>query len=635
MERDPGIKTRAATAALAALAALVCYLNTIPNRFVFDDIRIVVENPMVTDPSIGIAERFTSHYWDHVTPSGNLYRPLTIESYALNHRVHGLDPRGFHLVNILLHAACSALVVLLAFRLGLPAGGAAAAGVLFASHPIHTEAVAGIVGRAELMAAAAVLSAWVAHLGRPRPLRVVGIPLLYLAGLLSKENAVVLPALLAVGDMMPARRGRLAWRSAIPVYLGCLLVLAAWLSARALLMDPVEPGSISDSPFAGVPALQRILTALEVQGRYLWLLLAPLGLSADYSFGQIPLVTSAADPGVLAAAASLVLLLALGVMSLRRGRLEGVCALGYLAAMAPVSNLFLPIGTVMAERLLYLPSVAFCMALPALWRGALGDRIRAGRAAVAATCALTVLYAALTIDRNRDWKDQLTLFTATVETSPLSAKAHFNLGVALEESGRPQEALGHYLAAVEILPEMAGAHHNAGLLLASMDRPEEALPRLEQAATLDPSLPGVFGSLGALHARLGRPEEAEAALRRGIARDPGDHAAPYNLGTLLLTLGRAAEAVAALETARGIDPADPDGRYQLGIAYRQAGRPREALEEFRRTLEIAPGLAETHIEIARAWMQIGNREEASREVEIALRLGLTLPPDLRGTGLPP
>src|SRR5262245_56774984 len=154
--------------AAAALVAAACYLNTLPNQFAFDDLEIILRNPLVSGERAGdFAATFASHYWSHLRESGNLYRPLTILSYAANHALSGTSPWSYHAVNILLHALASALVVALGVRFGLNAPLSLAAGLLFAVHPVHSEAVAGVVGRAELLVACGAAAGWLAHVGDP------------------------------------------------------------------------------------------------------------------------------------------------------------------------------------------------------------------------------------------------------------------------------------------------------------------------------------------------------------------------------------------------------------------------------------------------------------------------------------
>jgi len=627
------VSTRSVLTA-TALVAVVCYAGTLANGFVFDDRSIVTGNPLVSADPIPVSAIFTSHYWAHVRPEGNLYRPLPILSYALERRLLGPAPLSYHAVNVLLHALCSALVAALALALGLTPGGALAAGALFATHPIHTEAVAYVVGRADLMAAVAVLAAWLAHLrarrdGRGRLILILS---LYVAGLLSKESAVVLPGLMLAGDVWRVRRGETTWREALPATLACLGVMAVWLAGRVWLLPAAGPGSLSESLPATVPAARRIATALTVLPRYLWLLIWPARLSADYSYDQIPVVAGFLEPAVLAGLALYGALACGGLFGLfggRAARLEALCAVIWLTALSPVSNIVVPMGTEMAERLVYLPSLAFCLALPALW-SRYGTR---GRLGALLAALLAVGYAGRTMARVPDWESDLTLFTATTAASPASAKAHYNLGVALAEAGRTDEALAEYLASIRIRDDDPAPQRNAGLLLARMGRYAEALPHLEKAVRYEPVPPEALVALGVVSTQLGRPAQAERAFRAALSETGAAPAtrrdAAYDLGTLLLAAGRAGEAIDPLAEARRLDPDDADLRYQLGLARLEAGQPELAIPELRAALELSPGLHEAHLQLARAWLAAGDTRRAGDEARAAARAGLDLTPELR------
>ncbi|MFQ5701151.1 MAG: tetratricopeptide repeat protein [Acidobacteriota bacterium] len=618
------------------LLSAACYANTLVNTFVFDDLQVIVHNPLVTGP-LDVLRIFRSHYWQHLTAGGNLYRPLTILTFALNHLAGGLAPFGYHVVNMLLHIVCSCLVFLLAGRLGLGRGASLAAAALFAAHPVHTEAVTGVVGRAELMATAAVLAGWVIHLGarRATPARTALVASCLAAGLLSKENAVVLPALALAGDLYRRRRGEIAWRQVVPAHLTFGVMVFAWLAFRVWFLPPVVPGSIADTVFSGAPIGYRIYTALSVLLRYVWLLIFPLKLSADYSFAQIPAVTSP-ESGLTLGGAAVLAVAAVGgacgllARSKTRGRMRlvALCAAIFCITIAPVSNLVVPIGTIMAERLLYLPSLSFCLGIAALWSTLAAGR-RNALVGFVLTSLLVTSYGARALVRNRDWRDQLTLFTATVATSPNSAKAHYNLGVALEENGRPVEALRQYREALAIREDDAGAHRNAGLLLAAQGRLPAAVADLERAAALDPNLPGVLSDLGVVYNRLGRPAEAEAALREALLRHPRQHDALYNLGTLLLASHRASEALPYLQRAASIDPENADGRYQLGLAYLDSDRPAEAIAEFTAARALSPGLEDIDVSIALAYLRLGRKDEAATAAARARQAGVSLPAALR------
>jgi tetratricopeptide (TPR) repeat protein len=566
-----------------AVAGTLLFAGTIANDFVYDDINIAARNPAAQDPA-DLGAIFGSHYWSHVEEGGNLYRPLTIWSFALNHRLGEGGAAGYHAVNAALHGLTGGLLVLVAAALGLGSGGAFAAGLIFVFHPVHVEAVAPVVGRSELLAALFVLGAWLCHLSAPRAaagrawILGGGAALLFGAGLLSKEHAAVLPALILAGDLVGT--GGLRWRPVLRTLLPMALVGGAILAVRLSLLPGLGADDPLGSVFAGIDPMTRIMTATGVLGRYLWLLIFPAALSADYSYHQIPLITSPLAPLFLISALLHAALLAAGIVLLRRGRISGLAIMAYLLAIFPVSNLAFSVGTVMGERLLYLPSAGFCILLPALYAGIAGRRSSRSlhRATAAGLAVLCALYGARVLARNLDWKDQHTLFSATVLTSPRSAKAWYNLGVAEDDRGNPSSAIDAYRRAVEIRPDMSEGHRNLGLDLLGAGMTAEALPHLERAASLDPAIPDIFGDIGIAYARLGRTGEAVAALKEETARRPESYAGWYNLGTILLESGRSTQAVAALETAAGLAPAEADVLIQLGVALTAVGRLGDALD---------------------------------------------------------
>jgi len=627
-------------AIVAGLLGIALFAGTAANGFVFDDITIVQKNPLVRDPA-ALGRILASHYWANVEPGGDLYRPLTIWSFALNEWLMGPSPAGFHVVNAVLHGAVSAEVVLLAGALGLSPGGALAAGLLFASHPVHVEAVAPVTGRSELLASLFALAAWLCHLaarrrrehGRSHPRRATALAAaavgLFVAAALSKENALVLPALLLAGDLCTAPKGG-RWRSLLAPLGGMVVAGILVLALRAAVIPGLPPGSPLGSVFGGVSAASRVMTAVGVLGRYLWLMIFPITLSADYSFHQIPLITSPLDPLFLASAAIHAALAAAGFVLLARRRLTGLGILVYLGALFPVSNILFSIGTVMGERLLYLPSAGLCLAVPALRRELSGRQpTSAGRTAAALAVGLVVtLFAARVTVRSADWKDQMTLFTATARTSPLSAKAHYNLGTALEDRGNRAAAMEEYRKAIAIKPDMVQALRNLGLDLLAEGNAAEAIRLLSEASRLDPAIPDVLGDLGVAYHDLGRDEEAVASLREELRHRPDNARALYNLGTILLQMGRSEEALESLTKAVELNPMEPDYRAQEAAALSAQGLHEEAYQAYEDALRMNPGLAELLVPAAREAAASGHEVKAREMALRARNLGVVLPEEL-------
>jgi hypothetical protein len=277
---------------------------------------------------------------------------------------------GFHGVNLLLHALVSALAWFVLRRAGTFYGTAFLGGLLFAVHPLHTEAVANIAGRAELLAAAGVLAAWLAHRRAaessargPRVAWSVAAGVFYLAAALSKEAAILAPAVLLIDDALRRRDGkdsRIRW--SLYVSYGVALLAALALHVHALGgVRGAETVIPLDNPAATADATWRIATALWVQTRYVWLFLWPGVLNSDYSFAAVPVVETLADPRWIAGAGTL----ATGVLMLVYGwKRSAPVALGaavWIVFFLPASNILFPIGTFMAERLAYLPSLGACL----------------------------------------------------------------------------------------------------------------------------------------------------------------------------------------------------------------------------------------------------------------------------------
>ncbi len=589
---------------LLALSFLV-YGNSLVNGFVHDDKPVVSENRLIRDPG-NFGRIFASGYWTtREAPVAELYRPLVVASFALNRIIGGPGPFGFHLVNLLLHAWVSWLV----FRLGRDLSGsraaAWAAALLFAIHPVHSEAVAPVVGRSELLSAGLALWALLLHrkagaAGAPRPRLLLAAGACYLASALSKENALVLPAILLLTDMAFPAPGRSApkRRPAWGGYTIYLLSALVYLAIRVSVLGAVARSDIRplDNPLVDAAPLTARLTAVITGGKYLGLLLYPRRLSADYSRDQIPLAAGWSDPRLIA---SLIALLATGLFALwawRRWRIGSASVLFGAVALLPVSNLLFPIGTIFGERLLYFPSVGFCLLVGALF-AALLERRRT--VALALAGAVLLAGSARTAARNRIWHDDATFAFATARDAPRSAKAQFNLGVFLEERGDLGGAEAAYARAADRAPEWADPPYNRGGALLRMRRAGEAVEEFRRAADLA----------------------------------PGQRRYSLNLGVALNHAGRYGEAADLYREMVGKDPGFPDAWNNLGVNLAALRRHAEAAEAYRKALLLDPGNASYHANLAQVLEAAGDLEAAGAEYRAALRAAPDSPPLLRSLGL--
>jgi len=555
--------------ALTAFAVLP-YLNSLHGEYVFDDILMIRDNPVIQSGSL--QQVVTADYY------GTAYRPLVLLTYAANTRIDA-RPFAFHLVNLLLHLAVTLSAYALLSRVVASLRTAWLAAAIFAVHPIHTEAVSSIVGRAEILAALGTLVSLLAVaravVDRRRSGRWLGAAgVAFAVGLLSKESAFTAVCLAPLIHWWIAPRDGWTRRLAIlapyaAVGLGYLALRNAVIGAIAMphLPDPL------DNPLAYVDTATRLRTAAIVLWDYVALLVAPLRLSADYSLDQVPLAVSWSDPRALAAFAIIATSSAAAIVGWARRSELALAAVLFAVPLALTANVLFPIGTIKAERLLYLPSLGACLA--AGWLLARWFEVRP-RAAVALTATLLVVFASRTSARNLDWRDSLSLFATAVEVSPRSAKAHHNLAVALEMNGENDKALQHYESAIAIYPDYADAAFGIGHLALLRRDDSTALEWLQRAVRSNWQMGSAHFQLGLLYLRYGQYITAEAALRAALGDHPDDPILLVNLAATRAAQGDFWEAQTILHRIDEVTkPTDPkavnllaEARHEVEVALR-------------------------------------------------------------------
>lgn len=542
---------RTALLAVGVVAAAV-YLNSLPNQFAFDDLHIIQNNRAIQSwdslPGALVAPYWTGPYAAEL----GLWRPVTTALLGLQWNLSGGEPLLFHAVNVLVHTAASLLVVLLLAEL-LPLGAAFAAGIVFAVHPVHVEAVANVIGLSELVSTACVLGACVLHVrGGTRSTWTTAllVGLLYLLGFGAKESAITLPGLVFLLD---AARDRLGFRE-LPGYLAArwrvytvmLLVAVGLLAARYQVL-----GSIA-SPFAPLGAelltdLPRIWTLGEIWMHYVRLWVFPIDLAADYSPGVIPVSFQWGVANTIGAALAL-LVLTLSLVAWRRPEMRGgvntarAAAFGvvwFMIAISPTSNTLFLSGILLAERTLYLPSVGLAAAT-----GWLVVRLARDRERVA-WVALTVVVVASGVrvwTRNPTWRDTGTVLATLIEDYPQSGRSQWILGDQFLFRGRTSQALLSYRAAIDLLGAQYALTTEVArrLMEQGMYRAAEGL--LRYAIPEQPELPIGYALLALVRAEQGDAAETERLARRSLELEPNDPTRLHLLAWALAAQGRTEEA---------------------------------------------------------------------------------------------
>ena len=606
---------------LVVAAAVGVYANSVNNEFLYDDDHIVKDDPRTRDPAHW-RETFTRGYWYRrsVDP---IYRPVPLLTYLANHVVHGFQPAGYRLVNIALHAGVSLAVYAIGLQLFRRRWTAVGAGVLFAVHPIHAEVVVIIVGRADLLCALLYLLAVWQLLREPMTVpsrfsaRFARVLILFAVALLSKENAITFVGAAVLVDLWrrwqaAGQAGVASWRSFwvdrlvrryLPLVTVAGLALLVRYQAMGRLTRPqgIIGGGI-DNPLDAANLVGRLLTPFVLLGKYLNMLIWPHPLSYDYSYNAIPIATGLGDSRVLIGVAWAVLLVVAALVSWRRRKRVLWCVGFFVVTYSVAGNAIVLIGTLFAERLVYLASVAWCWAV-AMAVAAAFDRIEATRSSgriVRAVVAVAVVaglvgYAARTVARNGGaLRNNKSLYLEGFRVNPGSAACQSASARICAYRGDHQGAIERFRTALSIDDTAWYDHMLIGQEYALVGKVELGLKHLHRSYDLcmgqfrfDPAF-----LLGQVYLRTDRPAEALGWLRTALALKPSHALCTANLGYALAAVDPPqrdrVKGTALVEQALTATPNDPAVLELAWATYRVCGRGDRAAVIARRALQIVP-----------------------------------------------
>jgi tetratricopeptide (TPR) repeat protein len=617
-------------AAVAAVLSVVVYANSLGNGLVHDDTNAIERNEAVRSLTDWRTILLTPSWKLRGDPTTISYRPLTTWTFAVDYALHGTSAFGYHLGNVLAHAGVAALVVALGAAFGLSPLAAGLAGVLFAAHPIHTEVVATGVGRADILATGLALVALLlqrraAAAGWPWR-ATVGAAVAFGAALLAKESAIALVAILPLADLMYADGGsivtfvrRLASRRGV-FYLAVAGVAGAYFALRSAALGGVVGAGGAGfaaivpwaNPAAAAPTRVRVLTALRVQALAAKLLVWPWHLSADYSYDHLPIAASLEDAGartgVIVAAA-----LVAGWLTLWRMRPIAAFWLGFaLSSYLVVSNIPFPIGTIFGERLLYLPSVGFCLLAATVLASPRGGM--ATTVVVLGVVAVTAVWSVATVRRNRVWHDDLSLATDMVATAPDSVHAHHLLGGAYMAQGRNDDAIVEFGRALEIFPAHTTTLYDLGLIQQRAEKPDEALAIFRRVLDIDKQYFPAWVGVSAVNYGRGSFAPALSAAERAIELRPDVPAGHFARANALRGLGRHAEARDEYVLALRGDPRWLEALFGLAASSLDLQDFAGAADAFQRMVDIVPS-RESYRGLVYSSRRAGRAAEAARAAD--------------------
>jgi Flp pilus assembly protein TadD len=587
------------TLLLAAAAALTILLYTasLGGPFVFDDEPNIVENRHIRISGFSAAELYDAAFNSPIHT-----RPVAYASFALNYLFNGYNVVGYRLINILIHIVNGCLLYTLArltfrapaLRAQRPTAGAVAcaAAILWLVHPLHTQSVAYIVQRMTSLAATFYLLSLACY-AEARLAENTGRKRLFYAGCIgagllaagTKEIAATLPMFIFLYEWYFFQELDGRWlRRRLPLLAGAAAAAVVIGMVYLGFGNPLER-IFSAYDGTGMSVGQRLLTQLRVVVFYISLLFWPAAsrLNLDHH--------TAASLSLLDPVTTLLALLLLAAIALAAVLMARREPLGSFAILWFLGNLVIESSVIRLELVFehrtYLPSV-----FPAIALVALGARlIREKRAAIAIVALAAAALSYSTWERSTVWGDDVALWRDCVEKSPLKPRPHNNLGSALSNRERFEEAAVHLARAVELNPEYGDARYNLGYVLVRLGQLEAGIRELTEAVRLEPENFMAHNNLGvAFLIREDYPQAVEQ-LKEAVRLKPDFASAHNNLGVALKNHDDLAGAVASLREALRLNPAYAEAWNNLGAALRAQGKLAEAAESFRRALQLAPNYA--------------------------------------------
>ena len=582
---------------LVALFTLAAFLPALQNQFVnWDDKDNFLDNPHYR----GLG--WTHLRWMWTTHLGH-YIPLTWMTLGLDYLLWGMNPVGYHLTNLLLHAANAVVFFFVVRRLltrALPspsergyalAVSAGVAALVFAIHPLRVESVAWVTERRDVLSGLFYLVAILLYLracergARGRGWYWLSVAV-FVGALLSKSMVVNLPVVLVILDVYPLRRlgGSIGWRSepARRVYVEKIpfVLLAAAASAIAVMAQS-SVHAVASLAQLSVPG--RVAISTYGLSFYLWKMVVPVNLSPVYELR--PPVNPWATPFLLSY--GVVLALTAIALALRR-RVPGLPAawVAYIVVLLPVLGIFQSGPQIAADRYTYLAGLGWAIlggaGLLSCWRSSRRSKTGTPATWLLAGIAFCVVVGlgVLTWNQVHVWHDSEKLWSHAVAIDPGSAVGEYSRGLVLAQQGKLTEAMEHYQTALRINPDYADAHNNVGAVLADQGRLAEAIEHYREALRLKPDYADAHYNWGNALAQQGKPAEAIEHYRQALRIKPDDALSHTNWGVALAQQGKLAEAIDHFREALRIKPDDALAHRNLGLALTQQGKPAEAFEHF-------------------------------------------------------
>ncbi len=519
------------------------YSNSLGNDFVWDDDNFVVRNDIIKSLR-NIPLFFTlKEAVAKGTLSDQVYRPFLSLSFGLDYRLWGLNPLGYHSINLILHIFNALLVFWFVLIISGNRHVALLSSLVFASHPIQTEAVSWISGRADVLFLLFYLLALIFYVKYIRDRKI----LLYMASLafficsvMSKEMAVSLPFLIILFDMYFGKRERPSSRAIR--YFAYFLILQLYLFVRFSALGAMGQGGYWAGDFYST-----MLSMTKGIVYYIRLLLLPMRLCADYM--TFPVSRSLTEISVLLSIFLLMSIIAIGVFLKRYSRALSFSILWFFVTLLPVTNV-IPMRILIAERFLYLPSIGYAIFLAIILVGAHDYLKKFGRTRIiifAISLLLIFFYSTKTMDRNREWADDVAFNEANLKWDPLNPRAQYGLGIEYYKKGDSDKAYRQFKKVVILEPRFILVHEMMAYCYLRMGDIENSIKHLREMLRIDPACSRVYVRLAFVYAHMRDYDRAFIELNKALALNEGSIDARFVMGRLYELTGEYGKAIREYE----------------------------------------------------------------------------------------
>lgn len=636
---------------LIAAFSFLLYGNTISNRYAIDDFYVTANNPLVQQGIKAIPAIFSSYYISINAEEGGQhnygYRPIAKTTFAIEWQLFGENPHISHFINILLYALTGILLfqllrkLLKNYHILFPFLSV----MLFMAHPLHTEVVASLKNREEILSflgALLALKYFLKFHENGKKLNILYGTIAFGLGFLSKANImtflVVIPLVLYFFTDIKPKKNLILAGSMVLILIIALVLPRLFLGTSARPTQFIENPLLSDVSF-----IERIGTSMMVLLFYLKMLFFPHPLSFYYGYNMIP-VTGLGNPMVWVSMLFHIGILAFAVWKIKQKHILSFAILFYLVNISMYSNLVAAPTGMVAERSLYIASLGFCLALVygifRFFKTAPDNQKIVSRTlsyVIIASVIIAIPATAKTISRNGDWKDELTLYAADTPHLQNSAKSNFiyatNLRSLLIErlkSGVPRNqivadaniCIKHFKQATAVYPQYPDAWNNLGeVFLLLLNEPDSAIQYFQKAVDNNPEFTAAFYNLGYTYQVTGQPEKAIPHYEKALELEPYEIRAMSNLAQLYQKTGQTEKAVSLNEDIIMIEPGLDLPYINLGTYAMKSGEAAKALEYFEKAIQLNPNNYELNMRLRNYYQKVGDSTRADYHLELARRSG--------------